>query len=86
MIHGTQTGALWQPRGMGWGGSWDGGARGREHMYIYGWFILYMGFPGGSDGKEPACNVGDLGLIPRLGKSRGEGNPSPIFFPAKSHG
>ena len=30
---------------------------------------LYMGFPGGSDGKESACNVGDLGSIPGLGRS-----------------
>ena len=28
-----------------------------------------MGFPGGSDGKESACNVGDLGSIPELGRS-----------------
>ena len=27
------------------------------------WAHIYMGFPGGSDGKESACNVGDLGLI-----------------------
>ena len=27
-----------------------------------------LGFPGGSDGKESACNAGDLGLIPRLGR------------------
>ena len=32
-----------------------------------------MGFPGGLDGKESACNVGDLGLIPGLGRSPGEG-------------
>ena len=32
-----------------------------------------MGFPGGSDGKESACNAGDLGLIPGLGRSPGEG-------------
>ena len=31
------------------------------------------GFPCGSDGKEPACNAGDLGLIPGLGRSPGEG-------------
>ena len=31
-------------------------------------------FPGGSEGKESACNVGDLGLIPGLGKPPGEGN------------
>ena len=33
-----------------------------------------MGFPGGSDGKESACNAGDLGLIPGLGRSPGGGN------------
>ena len=33
-----------------------------------------MGFPGGSDGKESACNVGDPGLIPELGRSPGKGN------------
>ena len=33
-------------------------------------------FPGGSDGKESACNAGDPGLIPGLGRSPGEnGNP-----------
>ena len=32
-----------------------------------------LDFPGGSAGKESACNAGDLGLIPRLGKSPGEG-------------
>ena len=34
-------------------------------------------FPGGSDGKESVCNAEDLGLVPRLGKSPGEGNGSP---------
>ena len=33
-----------------------------------------MGFPGGSDGKESACNAGDLGLIAGSGRSPGEGN------------
>ena len=32
------------------------------------------GFPCGSADKESACNAGDLGLIPRLGRSPGEGN------------
>ena len=32
------------------------------------------GLPGGSDGKGSACNAGDLGLIPGLGISFGEGN------------
>ena len=33
-----------------------------------------MGFPGGSDGKESACNAGDQGSIPGSGRSPGEGN------------
>ena len=33
-----------------------------------------MGFPRGSDGKESACNAGDLGSIPGLERSRGKGN------------
>ena len=35
---------------------------------------LYRGFPGGSDGKESTCNVGDLGSVPGSGRSLGEGN------------
>jgi len=38
------------------------------------------GFPGGSDGKEPACNSGDLGSIPGLGKYPGEGNGNPFQY------
>ena len=33
-----------------------------------------MSFPGGSDGKESACNAGEPGLIPGLGRFPGEGN------------
>ena len=39
-----------------------------------------MSFPGGSDGKESACNVGDLGLIPGLGRSPGEGKGYPLQY------
>ena len=39
-----------------------------------------MGFPGGSDGKESACNVGDPGSIPRLGRSPGDGNDNPLQY------
>ena len=35
-------------------------------------------FPGGSDGKESACNAGDPGVIPGLGRSPGEGNGNPL--------
>ena len=31
----TQTGALYQPRGVGWGGKWEGGSKGRGYMYTY---------------------------------------------------
>ena len=39
-----------------------------------------MGFPGGSDGKEPAYNAGDLGSIPGSGRSPGEGNGYPLQY------
>ena len=38
------------------------------------------GFPGGSDGKESPCNAGDLGSIPRLGRSPGEGSSYPLQY------
>ena len=38
----------------------------------------YIGFSCGSNGKESTCNAGDLGLIPRLGRSPGEGNGYPL--------
>ena len=41
---------------------------------------MIKGFPGGSDGKESACNSGDPGLIPGLGRSPGEGNGNPLQY------
>ena len=38
---------------------------------------VFLGFPGDSDGKESACNVGNLGLIPGLGRSPGGGRGNP---------
>ena len=38
------------------------------------------GFPGGSDGKDSSCSVGDLGLIPGSGRSPGEGNGNPLQY------
>ena len=43
------------------------------YIYIYIYIYVYMGFPDGSDSKESACNAGDPDLIPRLGRSHGEG-------------
>ena len=42
--------------------------------------LKYTGFPGGSDGKESACNSGDPGLILGLGRSPGEGNGYPLQY------
>jgi len=39
-----------------------------------------MGFLGGSDYKEPACNPGDLRLIPGSGRSPGEGTGNPLQY------
>ena len=53
---------------LGWEDPW-----GRDRLPT----PVFMGFPGSSDGEESACNVGDLGLIPGLGRSPegGHGNP-----------
>ena len=40
----------------------------------------HEGFPGGSDGKEAACNAGDLGSIPGSGSSLGDGNGNPAQY------
>ena len=42
--------------------------------------ILDFDFPSGSDGKESACNAGDPGSIPGLGRSPGEGNSNPLQY------
>ena len=40
MAHETQTGALYQPRGVGWRGRWEGGSKWSGYMYTYGGFML----------------------------------------------
>jgi len=42
--------------------------------------FISLGFPGGSDGKESACNARELGLIPRSRRSPGEGNGNPLQY------
>ena len=54
-----------------------------EH-FISIWHPSLLGFPGGSDGKETACNAGDPGLIP--GSGRGNGLPTPVYLPGEFHG
>ena len=58
---------------------------GREYLVSYskdlGFYSVLcfnMGFPGGTDGKESACNGRDLGSIPGLGRYPGEGNGNPL--------
>ena len=41
---------------------------------------MFLGFPSDSAGKESACNVGDIGSIPRLGRSPGEGKGYPLQY------
>ena len=43
--------------------------------------VLTKGFPGGSDGKESSCNVGDPSSIPGLGRSPEEGNGNLLQYP-----
>ena len=49
----------------------------QSHLNTY---FFTMGFPCGSGGKESACNSGDLGLIPELGRYPGEGKGYPLQY------
>jgi len=42
--------------------------------------LVFLGFPCGSAGKESTCNAGDLGSIPGLGRSLGEGKGYPLQY------
>ena len=60
-------------KSQGWSPSeWTGWI---SHRYTYVW-----GFPDGSDGKESACNAGDLCSIPGLGRSLGGGHGNPLHY------
>ena len=50
--------------------------------YVHIYIILYVhtGFPGGSDGEESACSVGDPSSSPGLGRSPREGNDNPLPY------
>ena len=41
---------------------------------------MKTGFPSGSEGKESACNTGNLGSIPRMGRFPGEKNGNPLQY------
>ena len=63
----------WRPRFDSW--VWKIPWR-RDRLHI----TVFLGFPCGSAGKGSACNVGDLGLIPVLGRSPGEGKGYPFQY------
>ena len=69
-----------------------GNATGLVNLVIASLFTVAsghsVGFPGGSVGKEAACNTGDLGSIHGLGRCpwRGERLPAPVFWPREVHG
>ena len=54
--------------------------RGKKSVLLL--FPEIQGFPGGSHGKESACNAGYLDSIPGLGRSPGEGNGNPLQYSA----
>ena len=89
-VHGISQARIleWVAISFSRGSSWP---KDRTHIsYITGRFFTaelpgISGFHCGSAGKESACNVEDLGSIPGLGRSPGEGNrvPTPVFWPGE---
>ena len=52
-----------------------------KYLLIHNTYItIHPNLPGGSDGKGSACNAGDLGSVPGLGRSPGEGNGNPFQY------
>ena len=50
------------------------------YPFFIQWWPLDVVFPGGTDSKESACSAGDLGSIPVLGRSPGEGKGNPLLY------
>ena len=50
-------------------------------MVTWPYLPMLYGFPGGSAGKESACNAGDTGLIPGLGRFLEKGNGNSLQYP-----
>ena len=49
-------------------------------QFVYFFWLISSSFPGSLAGKESACNAGDLGSIPGLGRSPEEGNGYPLQY------
>ena len=69
------------------GGHWIWYCKQKQRLVCSSWplslgiaFLSRMGFPGGSDAKESACNAGDLGSVSRLERSPGRGNGNPLQY------
>ena len=59
----------------------------RFPLSLFSYWVQPVGFPGGSDSKESACNVGDgvQSLVEKIPWIK-EWQPTPVFLPGKSHG
>ena len=58
-----------------------GAQQSQGHIFLFVDSVMYIsGLPCGSDGKASAYSAGDLGLIPGLGRSSGEGNGNPLQY------
>ena len=65
-----------------WGATVHGDAMSWTRLSNFHFTLLtvYQDFPGGSDGKESACNMKDPGMIPGLGRFPAEGNSNPLQY------
>ena len=66
VTQGAQPSAVCQPRGVGWGGRWEGGSRRRGRMYICGWFMLIYGRSQHNIVKQTSCNKKNFNKISAL--------------------
>ena len=69
MVPETQTGALYQPRGVEWGGRWEGGSKERKYMYTYGWFMLRFD-------KKQQNSVKQLSFLKKIKEKKQNANQS----------
>ena len=63
-----------------WKLSWQQGKGSRQNLDVVCFRSNDLDFPGDSHGKESACNAGDVGLIPGLGRSPKEGKGYPLQY------
>ena len=70
-----------------WGNLGDSIRSKKKNLSFKKSLLIYAGFPGGSEVKDPPAGARDVGSTPGLGRSPGEGNSNPLqyFLPGKSH-